>query len=802
MAVKTKRWKRITGAGLALVMAFSVAGCGKDGATGASSDVMDKNHVFTYEKIELPAQLEDIRTVFYKNERIYAIGSNYEEGNKTYLCSMNVDGTDGKSVEIKTGYERPAQETEGGDVAIEPRTLDMPVAEEPAIEQPIVEEPAGETTDIWLNMYTMDEQGFLYGAGEVYRNFMDEEGVMQSESKQHLFCWSPEGELLWDKCLNDEFPDQEYFYIASVFCDADNLLWACIGGRILCAYNSDGEQVKKNEFPEEINGSFYMDKKGEMLVLGWAQEGNKQCIRKIDKNTLAIGPEEDAPDSLYHYGISMEGTVYDFLLSDSSAVYGYNLGDAEPVEIMNYIDSDIVENVYNICFIDDTHFVAVYSDPADWKPVLSLFTKVPPEEVKDKTPITLAAMYLDWNVRTRIIDFNKANPTYRIHVSEYQKYSTSEDYMAGYTQLNNDIIAGKIPDILLLDTQMPIDSYIAKGLLADLYPFMEKDPEIDKEDYLPNILEAFSVGGKLYELVPTFQVSTVLGKTSIVGDRDGWNLQEYQELMASMPEETQPYVEMTRDGMIYNGMMMTKDEYIDKETGECSFDSEGFVKFLEFANSFPEENDPELYENENYWSEMETACREDRAILTNTHLASYRDFNRAEKVTFGEDVTLIGFPTESKNGHAIIPGWGANFAISAKSKAQDGAWEFIRYYIMDEYQNNLQYQFPIKKTALEKQEKEATEKPYWMNEETGEKEYYDDTAWIGDVEIQIDPMTPEKAKAFTEYLSNLSLVGVYDTNIMNIIEEETAPYFEGQKSAQEVAKIIQSRAQLYISENR
>ena len=37
--------------------------------------------------------------------------------------------------------------------------------------------------------------------------------------------------------------------------------------------------------------------------------------------------------------------------------------------------------------------------------------------------------------------------------------------------------------------------------------------------------------------------------------------------------------------------------------------------------------------------------------------------------------------------------------------------------------------------------------------------------------------------------------------IYSIISEEAAPYFAGQKSAEEVAKIIQSRIQIYVSEN-
>ena len=42
----------------------------------------------------------------------------------------------------------------------------------------------------------------------------------------------------------------------------------------------------------------------------------------------------------------------------------------------------------------------------------------------------------------------------------------------------------------------------------------------------------------------------------------------------------------------------------------------------------------------------------------------------------------------------------------------------------------------------------------------------------------------------------------YNEDIINIVNEEMDAFFTGQKSAQEVAKIIQNRAQIYVNENR
>ena len=42
----------------------------------------------------------------------------------------------------------------------------------------------------------------------------------------------------------------------------------------------------------------------------------------------------------------------------------------------------------------------------------------------------------------------------------------------------------------------------------------------------------------------------------------------------------------------------------------------------------------------------------------------------------------------------------------------------------------------------------------------------------------------------------------WNDSVANIINEEMDGFYTGQKTAQEVAKVIQSRAQVYVDENR
>ena len=190
--------------------------------------------------------------------------------------------------------------------------------------------------------------------------------------------------------------------------------------------------------------------------------------------------------------------------------------------------------------------------------------------------------------------------------------------------------------------------------------------------------------------------------------------------------------------------------------------------------------------------------RDGKALASIQYLSDIRSFNMAEKGNFGEDITMIGFPSSDGEGSAIMPG--LQLAMSAKSAKKEGVWEFLRSFLTDEYQKDI-YGFPLSIKRLEEMKKEATQKPYYLDED-GNKVEYDETWYVGDVEINIDPMTEQEAEEFVEELYTFSQPYKTDEALFDIIQEEAAAYFTGQKSAQDVASIIQSRAQLYVNENR
>ena len=90
---------------------------------------------------------------------------------------------------------------------------------------------------------------------------------------------------------------------------------------------------------------------------------------------------------------------------------------------------------------------------------------------------------------------------------------------------------------------------------------------------------------------------------------------------------------------------------------------------------------------------------------------------------------------------------------------------------------------------------------YYMDE-NGNKVEYDETYYINGEEILLPQLTQEQVDRIVSFVESVNKRGYYNEAISNIISEEAGAYFSGQKSARDVAGVIQSRVQVYVNENR
>lgn len=784
--------KRMLSAALAALL---LAGCATAFAGCSRTRMPEKetvDHVYRCTTISLPEEVEWIRDSYVQGDRIIILAGDVYDSDtgetmrRTY--SVNLDGTDMRLVE-------------------EERITYDYTSDEPQFEE---------------QQRLPADDGSMW---KVYYSYRWIEATGESESKYILRHMAADGtqlcevdcDTLWLDGV-DEYGNEFYHYVSSAEIVGENLLFMDSGA--LYALGSDGTLLWAVPLNEILQNAYIssMFAYGDTLCLLRCDYSSSQAMYSlvyVDMATGQIGAtteiESDIFDSMWNV---VPGEGYTFYCTDENGVYGYDMETGTVTELMNYMNSDVSSDMVNdLCVISRDMFVCNGWDDMSGDSVISVFTRVPDEEVTAKWILYMAVVGNSYSVRSQVMAFNRRSEEYRIRITEYAPgdyYTEGEEYdyeeLIGkaVNALNNDIIAGNMPDLLYVNSYVPVENYISKGLLEDLYPYIDADEELQRDDFLANILGAMEVDGKLYQIMPSFSVRTLIGKTENLGGRTGWTVSEFMNWVQTIPEESSVFWDTNRDTLLELFCTTLYEEFVDPATGECHFDSEEFRQILTFLSTIPETSRSEMQDmyDEEYWNEYENRYRENKAMLEMEQLRNFRQYSTLMNYEFyNEDLTLIGMPTADGNGASIEP-YSLSFAVSAKSVMKDAAWDFIRYFLTEEYQDTITYPFPIRKDALQNMADEA------VRDAEEERKEYEDYMESLDDDIVFESnekqyfLTRENADQIVQMLSNANRVYRINTSVLDIIRSDAAAFFAGQKSLDETVKIIQDRVSTYVAENR
>lgn len=762
-------WKKGLAFALAVVMTLGLGACGGKG--GDDNGQLAKENVYSFQEIVPVSDQENISGLTYRDGRLYMLVTQYEydeEGNgkETFgYYSFNTDGSDKNFVELVRS-ER-------------------------------------EESYSYMNSTLFADGETIYGVeNSIFEDYSDPDNSIY-EDRYYLSCWDMEGKLLWSERIDNADPEG-YTYCNYLLNGGEGRALAIMGGSKYEAvvYGPDGKEVIRRELDQNLfertNGVFTRSD-GTLMVMSYNDDWTKFYMQSYD---IESGNTGEQTEITFSNNFSVyQGVNSDLLLTNGMGVYTWNVGDAEPKMLMSYVNSDLpTNNVRYVQIVDDQHFAAVYNDINNWETKLGYFTYVDPADIPDREVLVLGGEYFSSDLKSRVIDFNKTNDRYRITLKDYSIYNTNDDWNAGHTRLNNDITSGQMPDIMVMNDISSYSNYVSKGVLADVGKLLEADEELGKLEYLQNVRDAFSIGGKLYAVVPSFNVRTMIAKKSLVGEPEVWTMADVEAVLATMPEGATAFGDMMRDSYLFYVMSYAGQDFVDLETGKCNFNSQSFIEMLEYAKTLPTEYPEDYWENYDY-SSYQSQYRENRSLLCDMYMSNIQDAKMTIKGLMGEEVTFVGFPTAQGGGSTLSAG-NYTFVLSARSKHLDGAWAFVRQFLAPEYQSSDElYDMPVLKSAFLERAKKATERPYWTDED-GNKEYYDDTWYINGEEIVLEPFTQEEVDEICEFIYSVNRTPYYNEDIMNIITEEAAAFFEGQKSVQDVVDIIQSRAQVFVNENR
>ena len=683
-------------------------------------------------------------------------------------------------------------------------------------------EPASPFTDTgtpgnWISRAVQTPCGnliFLYDvfeswstAGEDVPLYSDE-WYSKSESSERWFLrvLTPEGEEISLHQIEVE-TGTAYGYISGMADIDDSSVLISMEDK-LYRVGTDGSAV-----PVEFDADGWIDS---MMVidderLGVLSYRGHMTVDVLDRGTLK---KTDSVDLGYDaYSVIPGSGDYLVYYHSGSALSGYNTKTGQCERIFQWMDVDLNHSRIGDLYSNaDGSFTLVnndWDDRADtYHTSLVCVLPVPSSSLPEKKHLTLATEYLSYDLSEEILSFNRTHRDIRIDVVTYEQYNTEDDWEAGRSKLITEILAGQMPDLLVLNG-LPADRIAARGLLEDLNAYIDADPELDRADYFENVLDAMSRGGKLYTIVPEIGIQTLVGAKSIVGDGSGWTYDEVYEALEKLPEGADILgATTTQEEMLASLLSVNLNELVDWSTGQCSFNTPEFVQMLKFAEHFKSQFDWDSYE----WSEedsQEIRVRNGKQLVLNAYLWSPTELLLYGSYFGGEEnVSFIGYPSSKGTPGNCFCLLESGIGMSSKCAEKEAAWEFLRTFLTEEYQTELMDGLPIHRGAFTTMLQDAMTPDYRKDaagnrllDENGEYLMWPKmTFYSGNEEITVYALTEAQAQKLTDLVESVDRCQSSDESITQIVLEQSAAFFAGQKSAEEVAKLIQSKASIYMNE--
>ncbi|WP_024860058.1 extracellular solute-binding protein [Ruminococcus flavefaciens] len=611
--------------------------------------------------------------------------------------------------------------------------------------------------------------------------------------------------------------DEEYFYINSFKQVSDSSVLLALSNGIEVVYESDGKFEKFPDFKEDIEEAtvYYLLGNDDTVYMSYSyyENGdynkNMRYIVPVDVENRSYGDPLVTIDyndtSTYDQFLNGFGD-YCLLRSTDADLYGVK-ADGSSEKLLNWADAD-ASSMDVVSAGNDEYYCWEYGGGMNCK--IYKLVRRPAGEADNTQMITLGVLY--GGVGPMVNSFNRSQSKYRIKTVDYsekyrkqngnssKEYESREEYLKVQNEMLNlmqmDIISGNAPDLILCYDHNSIKSLGSKGLFTDLYSFMANDPDINRDNIVPNLLKAMeSKDGHLYSIVPSFSIETLAVKSKFV-DHENWTIQEMIDLYDKVQAE-QRYNNSTKERMLRT-LLNGQSDLVDIEKGKCRFDSPDFIEMLKFCNRFVEVEDvPDEDEGDEeidkYFDERAKWIAQDKALVS--ECSGYNSYTKYD--TFGGDeYTLVGFPSsDGKGGKLVVSG---ELAVCESSSKKEGAWEFIKTFFDYENENNFYaYGYPALKSDFEKNLDETTK--YYDWDKYGNK--IEITSLDPKMDKTLYPLTQDERNELERYiLSCDTLMYSMNYDVENICFEEADAFFHGEKTAEEAAEMIQNRTSILVSE--
>jgi len=635
-----------------------------------------------------------------------------------------------------------------------------------------------------------------------------------------VVSFSAQGEKLKEIKLDPSI--QDLWNVKVYFLDNENMIIPAYGTIYLL--DKDGKKLKEIK-DEDFTGSLFVQNgKYYSYVQKWNTDYTdmKCSLKEIDLDSFSYKDEKQVeyineyavfsgPDGLYRMDSDTIGT-FDLFSKDSKELLDWNDVDYNYLDLMpNEVH---IFNEDEICFFrTESHFARNKAESESTTYFITL-KRAEKNPHAGKSVIEMgSANTPDSEMMDYIVAYNK-DPNHKSRIRVHN-YSNDIDFSADSYEKNMsnvvntlylDMLSASGPDILLDFSGMT--QFNTDRILLDLNTMIDGANGLSRDQYFDNVFRAFEDNGKLFQIPVHFNVEGFLGNKDVVGDRSGWTYDEFDQIMSNLPNKMMAFDGETKSGLLYQSLLANLTDFIDYNTKKVEFDGAGFKKLLEICKKYGGDDVSDDFLSSAVSSKMDPGpgmggydgdkFENDLIALERVSVANLTGYAEAMQRRKGK-VTFIGVPSEKQSG--LLAYSGMTLAISAASEHKEEAWDFIRFLFEEEQQTKLtreNYCMPMSKSAFDGNVKaeiasyEEDKKRFKENPE----EFYDID---GNDPYTLD-MSDNSVQALKDLISKITSKFNEDPAVTAVINEEVPAFFQNQRSADDVCKIIQNKVNTIVNE--
>lgn len=372
-----------------------------------------------------------------------------------------------------------------------------------------------------------------------------------------------------------------------------------------------------------------------------------------------------------------------------------------------------------------------------------------------------------------------------------EQYSDKTARQTLHDRVFVELASGRGPDLMWVSHE---DMYTLheKGLLMDISPLISEDIW---EQLLPCAVRSGTIdddlaGLKLYSSYQTLFVSDMLW------EKDSWTVSDMLDILQSRENWDSTFSYCYWDYPIFytpyellSEVMLTDlehSEFMDIDQKTCNFDSPEFIQLLEICKKYGQTNQRQQDMNE-WYDQLKTG----NSIAHMGDLADGLVSYSTDRSVYEGSAHVVGYPTRD-GGKNYISSNNPYLVVNAQSEHLEEIKELFAYLLSYECQFEESYS-SVRRDVIKDSVVCSPHDGTLKLKVSASKNVYmaldakpDGTSWLEEYMAFLDTCEPRPNWNYTQ--------------VGKILSEELPPYFEGDRRAEEVAKIVQSRVKLYLEE--